>query len=121
MQGLIGKKIGMTSLYDEEGKNIACTVLQAGPCVITQIKTKEKDGYSAVQLGFEDRKEKHATAAEIGHFKKAGTSPKKKVVEFTGFDESKLKEGEVLTADIFGSDTWVDIEAGRREKDSRVV
>ncbi len=116
MQGLIGKKIGMTSLYDEEGKNIACTVLQAGPCVITQIKTKEKDGYSAVQLGFEDRKEKHATAAEIGHFKKAGTSPKKKVVEFTGFDESKLKEGEVLTADIFGSDTWVDIRGWSKGK-----
>ena len=71
MQGLIGKKVGMTSVFDENGKNIPCTVLQAGPCVVTQIKTVEKDGYFAVQLGFEDKKEKHTTKAEIGHFKKA--------------------------------------------------
>lgn len=110
MQGLIGKKIGMTSLFDENGKNVACTVLQAGPCVITQVKTKENDGYSALQLGFEDKKEKHATKPETGHFRKANTSPKKKVAEFTGFDEGKHKEGEVLTAEIFRQDNWVDVK-----------
>jgi len=78
MQGLIGKKVGMTSIFDESGKNIPCTVLQAGPCVVTQVKTVEKDGYFAVQLGFEDKKEKHSTKAEMGHFKKANTTPKRK-------------------------------------------
>lgn len=109
MQGLIGKKVGMTSVFDENGKYVPCTVLQAGPCVVTQIKTVEKDGYSAVQLGFEDKKEKHATKAEIGHFKKAGTAPKRKVVEFTGFDEGQLKEGEVLTANLFEGETLLDV------------
>lgn len=116
MQGLIGKKIGMTSLFDEDGKNVACTVLQAGPCVVTQIKTKEKDGYSAVQLGFEDKKEKHATKAEIGHFKKVNTTPKKKVAEFTGFEEGQFKEGEVLTAEIFRPDNWVDVRGWSKGK-----
>jgi len=116
MQGLIGKKIGMTSIYDEEGKNIPCTVLQAGPCVVTQIKTREKDGYFAVQLGFDDKKEKHATRAELGHFKKANTSPKRKVVEFTGFTEGQVKEGEVLTAELFRPDTWVDVRAWTKGK-----
>jgi large subunit ribosomal protein L3 len=109
MQGLIGKKVGMTSIFDENGKNIPCTVLQAGPCVVTQIKTVEKDGYFAVQLGFDDKKEKHATKAEIGHFKKADTAPKRKVVEFDGFAEDQLKIGEVLTAELFSTDTIVDI------------
>jgi large subunit ribosomal protein L3 len=108
MQGLIGKKVGMTSIFDENGKNIPCTVLQAGPCVVTQVKTVEKDGYSAVQLGFDDKKEKHTTKAESGHFKKANTTPKRKVVEFDGFDES-VKLGEVLTAELFSTDTIVDV------------
>lgn len=116
MQGLIGKKIGMTSLFDEEGKNVACTVLQAGPCVVTQVKTREKDGYSAIQLGFEDKKEKHATKAEIGHFKKASTTPKRKVAEFTGFETDGIKEGEVLTAEIFRSDMWVDVRGWSKGK-----
>ena len=109
MQGLIGKKVGMTSIFDENGKNIPCTVLQAGPCVVTQIKTVEKDGYFAVQLGFEDKKEKHTTKAELGHFKKANTTPKRKVMEFTGFAEGQCKEGEVLTAQLFAPDTIVDV------------
>lgn len=109
MQGLIGKKVGMTSIFDENGKNIPCTVLQAGPCVVTQIKTVEKDGYSAVQLGFDDKKEKHATKAEIGHFKKANTAPKRKVVEFDGFEEDQIKIGAVLTAELFNGETIVDI------------
>lgn len=109
MQGLIGKKIGMTSVFDEAGKNIPCTVLQAGPCVVTQIKTREKDGYFAIQLGFGEKKEKHTTKAELGHFKKAGTSPKKKLVEFNGFPEGQFREGEVLTAEIFNNEEWVDV------------
>ena len=116
MQGLIGKKVGMTSLFDENGKNIPCTVLQAGPCVVTQIKTVEKDGYFAVQLGFEEKKEKHTTKAEQGHFKKAGTTPKRKVVEFNGFTEDQVKEGEVLTAELFRPDTWVDVTGWSKGK-----
>lgn len=108
MPGLIGKKIGMTSVFDENGKNIACTIIQAGPCVVTQVKTEEKDGYDAIQLAFDDKKEKNATKPEIGHFKKAGTTPKRKVVEFRGkFEDIKL--GDVLTVDIFKDDTWLDI------------
>ncbi len=109
MQGLIGKKVGMTSIFDENGKNVPCTVLQAGPCVVTQIKTVEKDGYFAVQLGFDDKKEKHTTKAELGHFKKANTTPKRKLLEFNGFAEGQVKEGEVLTAEIFRTDNWLDV------------
>jgi large subunit ribosomal protein L3 len=116
MQGLIGKKVGMTSLFNEEGKNVPCTVLQAGPCVVTQIKTVEKDGYFAVQLGFDDKKEKHSTKAEIGHFKKVNTTPKRKVIEFIGFDENQVKEGEVLTAELFRPDNWVDVRGWSKGK-----
>jgi large subunit ribosomal protein L3 len=116
MQGLIGKKVGMTSLFDENGKNVPCTVLQAGPCVVTQIKTKEKDGYFAVQLGFDDKKEKHSTKAEQGHFKKASTSPKRKVIEFTGFAEGQVQQGEVLTAELFRPDNWVDVRGWAKGK-----
>ncbi len=108
MPGLIGKKIGMTSVYDENGKQVAVTVIQAGPCVVTQIKTKEKDGYDAIQLAFDDMKEKNTTKPMLGHFKKAGTTPKRKIVEFRGkFDDVKL--GDVLTVDIFQDDRWVDV------------
>ena len=115
MPGLIGKKIGMTSIYNEDGKNIACTIIQVGPCVITQIKTKEKDGYDAVQLAFEDKKEKHSTKAEIGHFKKAGTTPKRKVVELRGTIEG-AKVGDVLTADFFKDDRWLDVSGFSKGK-----
>ena len=87
MSGLIGKKIGMTSIYDENGKNIPCTVIQAGPCVVTQVRTKEVDGYEALQLGFDDKAEKQSTKALNGHFKKAGTTAKRRVVEFQGFEQ----------------------------------
>jgi large subunit ribosomal protein L3 len=116
MQGLIGKKVGMTSVFDEDGKNIPCTVLQAGPCVVTQIKTKEKDGYFAVQLGFDEKKEKHTTKAEQGHFKKVNTTPKRKLLEFTGFQEGQVKEGEVLTAELFRPDNWVDVRGWAKGK-----
>jgi large subunit ribosomal protein L3 len=116
MQGLIGKKVGMTSIFDENGKNIPCTVLQAGPCVVTQIKTVEKDGYFAVQLGFDDKNEKHTTKAEMGHFKKVNTTPKRRLVEFTGFIDGQVKEGEVLTASFFETDTIVDVRGWSKGK-----
>lgn len=98
----------MTSIFNEEGKNIPCTVIEAGPCVVTQVKTVETDGYKAIQLAFDDMKEKSANKPLIGHFKKAKTSPKRKVVEFKGFkDEYKL--GDVLTVELFNNDTWLDV------------
>jgi large subunit ribosomal protein L3 len=108
MSGLIGRKIGMTSLFDENGKNIPCTVIEAGPCVVTQVRTKEKDGYEALQLGFDDKKEKSATKAEKGHFKKAGTAPKRKVVEFQGF-EGEYKLGDIIDVSLFEKGEFVDI------------
>ena len=116
MQGLIGKKVGMTSVFDKDGKNVPCTVLQAGPCVVTQVKTIEKDGYFAVQLGFDEKKEKHTTKAELGHFKKVNTTPKRKLIEFTGFAEGQVKEGEVLTAELFRPDNWVDVRGWSKGK-----
>src|SRR5699024_552111 len=100
MSGLIGKKIGMTSLYDENGKNLPCTVIQAGPCVITQVRTEEVDGYNALQLGFDDKKDKRTSNAEKGHYKKAGTDAKKKVVEFRDF-EGDYKLGDQVSLEIF--------------------
>lgn len=107
-QGLIGRKIGMTSVFGEDGKNIPCTVIEAGPCVITQVKTLHIDGYEAVQMAFDDKKEKHTSRPMMGHFQKANTTPKRKVVEFRDWGgESQL--GDVLTVDIFNEDRWVDI------------
>ena len=108
MFGLIGKKVGMTSIFDENGKNIPCTIIEAGPCVVTQVRTKEVDGYDALQLGFDDKAEKRATKAELGHFKKAGTSVKKKVVEFQGFEDN-YKLGDTITVDFFTEGEFVDI------------
>jgi len=108
MPGLIGKKIGMTSIFDENGKDVPCTVIQVGPCVVTQVKTVESDGYSAVQLAFDEKKEKHTTKALMGHFKKADTSPKKKVIELKGFVK-EWKAGDVITVDYFKDDTWLDV------------
>ncbi len=108
MQGLIAKKVGMTSVFNEEGKNVPCTVIEAGPCVVTQIKTKEKDGYEAVQLGFEDKREKRTSKAMKGHFAKAAATPKRKLVEFTGFGED-VKLGDVLNVDLFHDDNWLDV------------
>jgi len=108
MSGLIGRKIGMTSIFDENGKNIPCTVLEAGPCVVTQVRTEEVDGYSALQLGFDDKAEKRANKAEQGHVKKAGTSPKKKVVEFRDF-EGEFKLGDTLNVELFQEGEFVDV------------
>ena len=115
MSGLIGRKIGMTSLFDENGKNIPCTVIEAGPCVVTQVRTTEVDGYEALQLGFDDKTEKHATKADLGHFKKAGTSAKKKVVEFQGFEES-FKLGDNVTVDLFNEGEFVDVQGVSKGK-----
>ena len=115
MSGLIGKKIGMTSIFDENGKNMPCTVIQAGPCVVTQVRTEEKDGYEAVQLGFDDKTEKSAIKAEIGHAKKAGTSVKKKVVEFQGFDE-EYKLGDTITVAHFEEGEFVDVTGTSKGK-----
>jgi len=108
MSGLIGKKIGMTSIFDENGKNIPCTVIQAGPCVVTQVRTEEVDGYNALQLGFDDKAEKRATKAEIGHAMKAGTSPKKKIVEFQNFNGEHAL-GDTLDVTLFNEGEYVDV------------
>jgi large subunit ribosomal protein L3 len=108
MSGLIGRKIGMTSIFDENGKNIPCTVIEAGPCVVTQVRTLEVDGYSSLQLGFDDKAEKRANKAETGHFKKAGSTPKKKVVEFRDF-EGEYKLGDTVGVDLFVEGEFVDV------------
>lgn len=108
MPGLIGKKVGMTSIYDAEGKNIPCTVIQAGPCVVTQIKTVDNDGYAAIQLAFDDKKEKNTPKPMSGHFAKANTVPKRKVIELKGFVKD-WKSGDVITVDYFHDDTWLDV------------
>ena len=107
MAGIIGKKIGMTSVYSAEGKNLPCTIIEAGPCVVTQIKTLEKDGYKSVQLGFEDKKEKNTPKAMLGHFSKAKTTPKRKIVEFKGLKEVNL--GDSVTVDQFQEGEFVDV------------
>ena len=107
MSGLIGKKIGMTSIYDNSGKNIPCTILQVGPCTITQIKTEEKDGYSSFQLGFDD-KTKESNKAAQGHFKKSKSSPKRKLVEFNGY-EGEFKVGDKINVDHFFEGEYVDV------------
>ena len=107
MSGIIGKKIGMTSIYDANGKNVPCTVIEAGPCVVTQIRTVEKDGYSAVQLAFDEKKEKHTNNAQKGHFAKANTTPKKVIAEFTRFEEKK-EFGELVTVEVFQEGEFVD-------------
>jgi large subunit ribosomal protein L3 len=108
MSGLIGRKIGMTSIFDENGKNIPCTVIEAGPCVVTQVRTNAVDGYEALQLGFDDKTEKHTVKAEEGHFKKAGTAAKKKVVEFQGFD-AEFKLGDSIDVNLFTEGEFVDV------------
>ena len=108
MSGLIGKKIGMTSIFDENGKNIPCTVIPAGPCVVTQVRTEEVDGYKALQLGFDDKAEKRANKAEIGHAKKAGTSPKKKLVEFLNFSGDH-QLGDTLDVSLFNEGEFIDV------------
>ena len=108
MSGILGKKIGMTSMFDTEGKNVPCTVIEAGPCIVTQVKTVETDGYNAIQLAFSERREKSTTNALKGHFSKANTSPKKKVSEFKDFSVD-VKLGDVVKCDIVSEGIFCDV------------
>jgi large subunit ribosomal protein L3 len=108
MPGLLGKKIGMTSVFSADGKNIPCTVVEAGPCVVTQVKTLATDGYEAIQVGFQEKKEKHTNKAEAGHFQKAGVAPQRHLVEFKGFGD-EFKAGDVITSEMFEADEFVDV------------
>ncbi len=114
MPGLLGKKIGMTSVFSADGKNLPCTVIEVGPCVVTQVKSVETDGYEAVQIGFQEKKEKHTSKPEMGHFKKAGTTPKRHLAEFKkqgDYKENKgdYKLGDVITVDYFDGELYVDV------------
>ena len=115
MPGLIGKKIGMTSIFNEEGKNIPCTIIQAGPCVVTQLKTEEVDGYTAVQLAFDEQKERRMTKALAGHFQKAKTTPKRKLVEFE-MPEEEVNLGDTITVDILEEGSFVTVAGTSKGK-----
>ena len=116
MPGLIGKKIGMTSVFGADGKNLPCTVIEAGPCVVTQLRTVEKDGYAAVQLAYDEISEKHASAPLQGHFKKAGTTPKRKLVEFKADFAGELKLGDVVSLEVLENAPYVDVVGTSRGK-----
>ena len=109
MIGIIGKKVGMTSVFQPDGKYVACTVVEAGPCRVTQVKDIAKDGYQAVQLGFDDKKEKSSNKPEIGHFKKAGSAPKRKLVEIRDFEKDVKQGDDLLVADLFAEGDLIDI------------
>ena len=115
MSGLIGKKIGMTSLFDENGKNIPCTVIEAGPCVVTQVRTESVDGYEALQLGFDDKAEKNVGKAAKGHFAKANTAPKRKLVEFQDFEDDH-QLGDTITVEMFREGEFVDVSGTSKGK-----
>tara|TARA_B100000900_G_scaffold220133_1_gene186653 strand:+ start:130 stop:747 length:618 start_codon:yes stop_codon:yes gene_type:complete len=115
MSGLIGRKIGMTSLFNKKGKNLPCTVLEVGPCVVTQVRTKEVDGYDALQLGFDDKADKNVTNASKGHFKKSNTTPKNKLAEFRDFEE-EFKLGDIITVDHFKEGEFVDVSGTSKGK-----
>ena len=115
MPGLLGKKIGMMSVFSADGKNVPCTVIEAGPCAVTQVKTIEKDGYEAVQVGFQDQKESRISAPLAGHFKKAGVAPKRHLAEFKGY-ETELNLGDVLTVDLFADTSYVSVTGTSKGK-----
>lgn len=115
MAGLIGKKIGMTSLFTEDRKAIACTLLEVGPCFVTQLRTEDTDGYKAVQLGFDEKSEKHTTKPEQGHFKRAGVAPQRMLVEFD-FEDQELELGQELGVDLFAEGDFVDITGTSKGK-----
>lgn len=115
MPGLIGKKIGMTSLFDENGKNLPCTVIEAGPCVVTQIKTTETDGYNAIQIAYGDKSEKNVANQQVGHFKKAGTTPKGASIEVKSL-EGEIKLGDTVLVNIFQEGDFVNISGNSKGK-----
>ena len=108
MPGLLGKKIGMTSVFSADGKNVPCTVIEAGPCVVTQVKTSKVDGYEALQLGFQEKKEKHTTKPLMGHFKRAGVTPKRHLAEFKDFDRV-FNLGDTINVSLFSDEDFVDV------------
>ena len=110
MSGLVGKKIGMTSLFDDKGKNIPCTIIQAGPCIVTQVKNNQKDGYKSLQLSFEDKRKNITNKSLIGHFEKAKTTPKKKSMEFKGFDKD-LNLGDIINVELFKEGEFIDVSS----------
>ena len=110
MSGLVGKKIGMTSLFDDEGKNVPCTIIEAGPCIVTQIKNNTKDGYESLQLSFEEKKKKLTNKSLTGHFEKAKTTPKKKSMEFKGFGQD-FNLGDIINVELFQEGEFVDISS----------
>jgi large subunit ribosomal protein L3 len=109
MSGIIGKKIGMTTIYNAEGQAVPCTVIEAGPCVVTQVRTEDKDGYTAIQLGFGEKKEKNTTRPLLGHFKKAGTTPKRKLVEFKEFEKQYSLGETIKVEDVFIEGDFLDV------------
>ena len=115
MSGLVGKKIGMTSLFDNEGKNIPCTIIEAGPCVVTQIKDNQKDGYKSLQLSFDDKKKNNTNKSLLGHFEKSKTNPKKKSMEFKGFEQD-FNLGDIIKVDLFEEGEFVDISSFTKGK-----
>ena len=115
MSGIIGKKVGMTSIFSANGKYIPCTVIEAGPCVVTQVKTLEKDGYVAVQLAYDEKKEKNTSSAMKGHFAKSATTPKRKIVEFKKFNVEKTL-GEIVTVEVFAEGDFIDVAGTSKGK-----
>ena len=115
MSGLIGKKIGMTNIFAEDGKILPCTVVQAGPCTVTQVRTKNHDGYDALQLGFNEKSEKSTNKPELGHYKKSAATPMKKLVEFKGF-ENDYKLGDKITVEHFNVGEYVDVTGTSKGK-----
>jgi len=115
MAGILGTKIGMTSIFNADGKNVPCTIIEAGPCVVTQIKTTEVDGYEALQIGFGEKKEKNTSAALQGHFKKSKASPKRTLMEFDGYSD-EIKLGDEIKADLFKEGEFVDVKGTSKGK-----
>lgn len=109
MSGIIGKKVGMTTIFNAEGQAVPCTLIEAGPCVVTQVRTEEKDGYSAVQLGYGEKKEKNTSRSLVGHFKKAGTTPKRKLVEFKEFEKEYSLGDTIRVEDVFAEGDFLDV------------
>lgn len=108
MSGIIGKKVGMTTIFNAEGQAVPCTLIEAGPCVVTQVRTEEKDGYKAIQLGYGDKKEKNTSQPLVGHFKKAGTTPKRKLLEFKEFEKEYSLGDTIRIEDVFAEGDFLD-------------
>ncbi len=114
MSGIIGKKVGMTTIFNAEGQAIPCTLIEAGPCVVTQVRTEEKDGYSAIQLGYGEKKEKNTSRPLVGHFKKAGTTPKRKLIEFKEFEKQYNLGETIRIEDVFAEGDFLDVSGNSK-------